>query len=247
VIKVPTPDEHPEVVMLGRMSARHRDKETDARHGLATRRRHLLEVAAVLEEAYDEIRPAYQRIRIGRPAEVASLLILGAAETVVAGTVVQSLGLTATATDLVAVAVGGVATGLAWLGGHEWALAHDPQAAAAGRRGWMRLAVGTTAVFLAANLGVRIYYGVLAEQAARLGNGLLTPLLSGVLLTSVTAALMVVAAFVTAHAESVKEAQLRVRLRRVRAELRSLYNRVGVVKPVTREDPAAESGSSSAA
>jgi hypothetical protein len=246
-MKVPTPDEHPEVVMLGRMSARHRNKEADARRGLAARRRHLLEIAAVLEEAYDEIRPAYQRIRIGRPAEVASLLILGAAETVVAGTVVQSLGLTATATDLVAVAVGGVATGLAWLGGHEWALAHDPQAAAAGRRGWMRLAVGMTAAFLAANLGVRIFYGVLAEQANRLGNGLLTPLLSGVLLTSVTAALMVVAAFVTAHAESVKEAQLRVRLRRVRAELRSLDNRVGVVEPATREGPAAESGSSSAA
>jgi len=58
---------------------------------------------------------------------------------------------------------------------------------------------------------------------------------------------MVVAAFVIAHAESVKEAQLRVRLRRVRAELRSLDNRVGVVEPVTREGPAAESGSSSAA
>jgi hypothetical protein len=40
---------------------------------------------------------------------------------------------------------------------------------------------------------VRIYYGLLAEQAGHLGSGLVAPVLSGVLLTVVTAALMVVA------------------------------------------------------
>ena len=140
--------------------------------------------------------------------EVASLAVLGAAEVVVAGTVVQALGLTATATDLVAVGVGGAATGLAWLTGHEWAISRDPQAAAEGRRGWLRAALGTAGVFLAANLGVRVYYGALSEQASNLGSGLVAPLLSGLLLTTVTAALMVVAAFVSAHAETAKESEL---------------------------------------
>jgi hypothetical protein len=80
--------------------------------------------------------------------------------------------------------------------------------------------------FLAANLGVRIYYGVLAEQASDLGGGIAAPLLSGLLLTVITAALMVVAAFVSAHAETAKESHLRRKLSRIRAELRSL-ERVG--------------------
>ncbi len=67
----------------------------------------------------------------------------------------------------------------------------------------------TASAFLAANLAVRVYYGLLAEQANQLGNSLAAPLLSGALLTAVTAALMVVAAFVTAHAETGKEAELR--------------------------------------
>ena len=95
-----------------------------------------------------------------------------------------------------------------------------------GRRGWLRAALGTAGVFLAANLGVRVYYGVLSEQANNLGGGLVAPLLSGLLLTAVTAALMVVAAFVSAHAETAKESQLRAKLRRMRAELRRL-ERIG--------------------
>ena len=59
----------------------------------------------------------------------------------------------------------------------------------------------------------------------------MAPLLSGVLLTAVTVALMVVAAFVTAHAETGKEAELRNRLRRVRSELQMLDNGVGAVDP----------------
>ena len=239
---MPRTNEHPDVLLFGRLSARHREREADARRGLAARRRYLADSAAALEEAYDEIRPPYLRLRVSRLGEIVSLTTLGIAEVVVAESVVQSLGLTATATDLVAVAVGGTATGLAWLVGHEWALAHDAQAAAAGRRGWLRLAWATASAFLAANLGVRIYYGVLAEQAGHLGNGLVAPLLSGLLLTVVTAALMVVAAFITAHAESGREARLRIRLKRVRAELRSLENRVGVVEPLAADDDPREIG-----
>jgi hypothetical protein len=249
-MKMARSDEHPEVVMLRRLSTWHRDQDAEARRDLAAKHQHLSEVAAVLEEAYHKLRPPYQRLRIGRVGEVASLLTLGVAEVVVADTVVQSLGFTATATNLVAVAVGGTATGLAWLVGHEWAVAHDPQAAAAGRRGWLRAAGTAAAAFLAANLGVRIYYGVLAEQAGHLGSGLVAPVLSGVLLTVVTAALMVVAAFITAHAESGKEAHLRARLRRVRAELRSLENRVGVPSLATARNgshASAEDGTAPAA
>ena len=223
-------DQHPEVASFRRQSSRHSSGVADARRDLAFHYRELAERTASLQEAVDEIRPAYQRYRISRRMEVCSLVALGAAEVVVANTVVQALGLTATATDLVAVGVGGAATGLAWLVGHEWAISRDPQAVAAGRRGWLRFAAATAGAFLAANLGVRIYYGILAEQADHLGNGLVAPLLSGVLLTVVTAALMVVAAFVSAHAETSKEAQLRKQLSRMRAELRSLENRVGVLR-----------------
>jgi hypothetical protein len=244
--------ERPEVASLGRLSSRHRSRVADARRSLTIRRSELAEDAAALEEALDDLSPPYQRYRISRRAEVTSLLTLGVAEIVVADTVVQALGLTATATDLVAVAVGGAATGLAWLAGHEWAVSHDPQAAAAGQRGWRRLAVATAGSFLAVNLGVRVRYGLLAEQAGHLGSGLVAPLLSGALLTAVTAALMVVAAFVSAHAETAKEAELRVRLSRVRAELRSLEGRVGVLDPdqgtavrlsVADQEAAAPSGS----
>lgn len=161
--------------------------------------------------------------------ELTVLLILTIAEVVVAETVVQALGLSATSTDLVAVVVGGAATGLAWLVGHEWAVAHDPQAAAAGRRSWLRPATVVAGAFLVANLAVRVYYGLLAAQANHLGAGLVAPLLSGSLLTAVTAALMVVAAFVTAHAETAKEAELRKQLSQVRSELSALDNRVGVL------------------
>jgi len=230
-------DEHPEVVSPRRMSSRHTGRLTDARRSLASWRREQAKVAAALEEALDGIRSPYQRYRISRRAELTSLLAVGIAEVVVADTVVQALGLTATATDLVAVAVGGAATGLAWLVGHEWAVSRDPQAVVAGQRGWLRLAAATVGTFLAANLGVRVYYGLLAEQAGRLGSGLVAPLLSGALFTAVTAALMVVAAFVTAHAETGKEAELRARLRRVRSRLRSVDDRMGVLDPVP--DPAA--------
>jgi hypothetical protein len=226
----PSNGEHPEVTSLRRLSSRHRDREADAQRGLAARYYYDLRCAAALEEALDEIRPPYQRYRISRRLEMTSLAILGAAEVVVADTVVQSLGFTATATDLVAVAVGATATGLAWLVGHEWAIAHDPQAAAAGRRGWLGLASVTAGVFLTTNLGVRTYYGILAEQVNRPGSSLVPPLLSGGLLTVVTAALMVVTAFISAHAETSKEAQLRSRLKRLRAEMRGLANRVGVLE-----------------
>ena len=105
--------------------------------------------------------------------------LLTVAEIVVAQTVVQALGLSAIATDLVAVVVGVTATGLAWLVGHEWIVAHDPQAIAAGRPGWLGLAKVATAAFLVANLAVRVFYGILAEQADHLGNGLVAPLLAG--------------------------------------------------------------------
>jgi hypothetical protein len=125
--------------------------------------------------------------------------------------------------------VGAAATGLAWLVGHEWAVAHDPQAVAAGRRGWLGIAAATAGAFLIANLAVRVYYGLLAEQANQLGSSLLASVLAGSLLTAVTAALMLVAAFVTAHAETGKEAELRNRLRRIRSEIHTLDNRVGAV------------------
>jgi len=237
--------EHPEVMSLRRLSSRHRDKEAEARRGLAAQYYEDLQCAAALEEALDVITPSYQRFRITRRLELISLAAFGVAEVVVADTVVQSLGFTATATNLVAVAVGGTATGLAWLVGHEWAIAHDPQAAAAGRQGWLGLAGTTVGVFLAANLGVRIYYGVLAEQVGRLSSSLVAPVLSGGLLTAVTAALMVVAAFISAHAENRKEAQLRIRLKRLRAQMRGLAHRAGVMKSastavlptITRESP----------
>jgi hypothetical protein len=130
-------------------------------------------------------------------------------------------------TDLVAVVVGSAATGLAWLAGHEWAIAHDPQAIAAGRRGWLGTATAA-AGFLLVNLTVRMYYGLLDEEANHLGSGLVAPLLTGALLTAVTAALMLVAAFVTAHAETSKEAELRKRLRHVRRNLRALESGVGL-------------------
>src|SRR5271165_3880870 len=174
--------ERPEVAVLRRQSSRHTARKTDAQLGVAAAYRDQVELITAAEEALDEIRHPFQRIQISRRMEVASLAVLGGAEVVVASTVVQALGLTATATDLVAVGVGGTATGLAWLIGHEWAISHDPQAAAEGRRGWLRVALSTAGVFLAANLGVRIYYDVLAETASNLGGSLIAPLLSGLLL-----------------------------------------------------------------
>jgi hypothetical protein len=213
---------NPAVAALRRQSSRHTARMADARRNVAAAYRDQVEQIAALEEALDEIRPSYQRYWISRRLEVASLVILGGAEVVVAGTVVQALGLTAIATDLVALGVGGAATGLAWLVGHEWAISRDLQAAAEGRRGWLHAALGTAAAFLTANLGVRIYYGLLSEEASNLSSGLVAPLLSGLLLTVVTAALMVIAAFVSAHAETAKESQLRAKLSRMRADLRSL-------------------------
>jgi hypothetical protein len=227
----------PEVAVLRRQSSRHIARKAEARRDVTAVYRNQVEETAALEETLDEIRPSYQRYRITRRQEVASLVVVGGAEVVVADTVVQALGLTAMATDLVAIGVGGAATGLAWLIGHEWALSRDLQAAAEGRRGWLGVAVGTAAAFLAANLGVRIYYGLLSEEVGNLGRNIVPPVLSGLLLTVVTAALMVVAAFVSAHAETAKESQLRVRLRRMRAELRSL-ERVGARRIwAARSDP----------
>jgi hypothetical protein len=245
-----TANERPEVASLRRQTSWHNSRVADARRDLAMYYQENVEHKAALEEALDEIRPPWQRYRISRRVEAASLIVLGAAETVVAETVVQSLGFTAIATDLVALGVGMAATGLAWTVGHEWAISRDPQATAAGRRGWHRLAIATAGAFLATNLGVRIYYGVLAEQVARLGGGLIAPLLSGCLLTLVTAALMVVAAFVSAHAETAKEAQLRAELGRVQAIVRSLENRVGVLRSVPARNaarPLPDEGASPAA
>ena len=115
-------------------------------------------------------------------------------------------GLSAVFTALAAVAVGGAASGLAWLAGHEWAVAHDLPVAAGGRRGWLAVARVTVGAFLAANLATRVYYG--AGQAAHLSGGVARSLLAGLLLTAVTAAPMVVAAFVTAHAETGRGAEL---------------------------------------
>jgi hypothetical protein len=196
--------------------------------GLAARRSELAKLEAALVETLDEITQPYQRYRIRRWLELAMLLILTVAEVVVAETVVQALGLSPMSTDMVAVVVGAAATGLAWLVGHEWAITHDSQAMAAGRRSWLGTAAATAGVFLLANLAVRVYFGLLDEEANHLGSGLVAPLLAGTLLTAVTAALMLVAAFVTAHAETSKEAELRKRLRQVRRELRVLDKRVGV-------------------
>ena len=233
---MPAPDEHPEVVNLNKTVVRHVTNVAAARRGLAARRGELAKLVAALEEALEELTPSYLRYRIRRWLELTVLLVLTVAEIVVAETVVQALGLSAMATYLVAVVVGAAATGLAWLVGHEWAVAHDPQAVAAGRRGWQGLAAATVGAFLAANLAVRVYYGLLAEQANNLGNSLAAPLLSGLLLTAVTAALMVVAAFVTAHAETAKEAELRNRLRRARKELQVLDHHVGPVDPGAYSD-----------
>jgi hypothetical protein len=198
-----------------------------ARQAMAARRSELATLAARLEETLDEIRVPHQRYQIRRWTQTTVLLILAAAEIVVAETVVQALGLSAILTGLVAVVVGGAATGLAWLVGHEWTVAHDPQAVAAGRRGWLGLVVATSGTFLVANLATRVYYGLRAEQASHLGSGLAASVLAGFLLTVVTAALMVVAAFVTAHAETGKEAELRARLRRVRNKLRLIEDFAG--------------------
>jgi hypothetical protein len=225
------PNEHPEVTKLRRIASRHISGAAAARRGLAARRSELVKLAAALEEALDQIVPAYQRHRIRRWLELAALVALTFAEIIVAETVVQALGLSAIDTVLVAVVVGVTATGLAWLVGQEWALTHDPQAMAAGRRSWLGVASGTAGAFLVANLAVRIYYGLLAEQASHLGAGLVAPLLAGSLLTAVTAALMVVAAFITAHAETAKEADLRKRLRQVRRELAALDGRAGLGEP----------------
>ena len=58
-------------------------------------------------------------------------------------------------------------------------------------------------------------------------------MLSGLLLIIVTMALILIAAFITAHSETAEEAQLRARLKRLRTELRSLEDRVGVLQPGT--------------
>lgn len=220
--------EHPEVARLQRTATRHITRVAAARRGLAARRSELVKLAAALEEALEQITPPHLRYRIRRWLELTMLMILTVAEVVVAETVVQALGLSATSTDLVAVVIGGAATGLAWLVGHEWAIAYDPQALATGRRSWLQAAAAIAGAFLVANLAVRVYYGLLAEQANHFGNGLVAPLLAGFLLTAVTAALMVVAAFVTAHAETAKEGEVRKRLQRVRRELGALDGRVGV-------------------
>jgi hypothetical protein len=224
-------NEHPEVAALQRTAARHISRVAAARRGLGARRSELTKLVAALEEALDQITPPHQRYRIRRWLELTILLMLTIAETVVADTVVQALGLSTISTELVAVVVGGAATGIAWLAGHEWAIAQDPQAVTTGRRSWLGAVLVTATVFLLANLAVRIYYGVLDDQANHLGTGLVAPLLAGSLLTAVTAALMVVAAFVTAHAETAKEAELRRRLHQLRLELGTLDARVAVTEP----------------
>lgn len=222
------PNEYPEVAKLKRIAARHIGRVAAAQRGLSARRTELTKLVAALEEALDQIVPPHQRYRMRRWLELTVLLVFTVAEVIVAQTVVQALGVSATSTTLVAVVVGGAATGLAWLAGHEWALAYDPQALTAGRRSWLRVATAAAGAFLVANLAVRVYYGLLAERANQFGAGLGGPLLAGFLLTAVTGALMVVAAFVTAHAETAKEAELRRRLRRVRRELSTLDGRIGM-------------------
>lgn len=229
------PNEHPEVAKLQRIATRHISRVAAAQRGLSARRSELTKLVAALEEALDQIVPPHQRYRIRRWLELTVLLVLTVAEVIVAQTVVQALGLSAISTTLVAVVVGGAATGLAWLIGHEWALARDSQAMAAGRRSWLGAATAAAGVFLVANLAVRVYYGLLAEQASQFGTGLVAPLLAGSLLTAVSGALMLVAAFVTAHAETAKEAELGRRLRKVRRELGALTSRAGAVEPSPAE------------
>ena len=153
---MPAPHESPEVTSLKTTATRHTSREAAAHHGLAARRGALAKLVAALEETIDEITPPYLRYRIHRWLEMTVLLLLTAAEIVVAQTVVQALGLSAIATDLVALVMGATATGLAWLVGHEWIVARDPQAIAAGRPGWLGLAKAATAAFLVANLAVRV-------------------------------------------------------------------------------------------
>jgi hypothetical protein len=62
-----------------------------------------------------------------------------------------------------------------------------------------------------------------------LPGNLVAPVLSGSLLTALTAALMALAAFVTAHAETGNAAELRAQLRRAHRELRTLEARIGVL------------------
>lgn len=225
-------DERQSMASLERLSTRHRIRVADARHSLAARRSELAAYAAALEETLDDLRHPYQRYRISRRLEVLYLVGLGTGESFVADSVIQALGLSDAATFLVALAAGGAAIGLSWLLGHEWALSRDPQAVASGRRGWLRVAGVTSAAFLVINLSVRVYYYVCLEKAGH--AGILAPLLFGSLLTAVTAALMVVAAFVTAHAETAKESELRAQLRRVRSELRSHERRVGTRQHASR-------------
>ena len=84
--------ENPAVTALRRQSSRYAARVADARRNVAAAYRDRVERIAALEEALDEIRPSYQRYWISRRLEVASLVILGGAEVVVAGTVVQALG-----------------------------------------------------------------------------------------------------------------------------------------------------------
>jgi hypothetical protein len=233
--EMPTLGESLEAARLRRLSGRHVRSVAAARRSLVARRTELTKLIDALQEALDSIIPPYRRYWLRRWLELTILALLAVGETVIAVNVVQALGLTAIATDLVALAVGVAATGLAWVIGHEWAVAHDPQAAVAGRRGWLPLAMAIAGVFMAANLAVRVYYGLLAEQVDHLGNGLTAPLLSGLLLTAVTVTLMALAAFVTAHAETGKEAELRAQLYRARRELRSIEARTGVQQPDSYE------------
>ncbi len=131
------PNEHPEVAKLERIATRHLSRVAAAQRGMSARRIELAKLVAALEETLDQVVPSHQRYRIRRLLELTMLLVFTVAEVIVAESVVQALGLSATSTTLVAVVVGGAATGQAWLVGHEWALAHDPQALAAGRRSWL--------------------------------------------------------------------------------------------------------------
>src|SRR5260370_40801960 len=110
---------HPEGARLKRPPPRPISKVAAALRSLAARRAELAKLAAALEDALDEITPPPLRSRIRRWLELTVLLILTVGEVVVAETVVQALGLSAASTERVAVVVGGAATGLAWLGGHE--------------------------------------------------------------------------------------------------------------------------------
>ena len=102
---MPTPNEHPEVANLKETATRHITKVATARRGLAIRRSELTQLMGALEKAIDAITSPYSRYRIRRWQELTVLLLLTIAEVVVAETVVQALGLSATATDLVAVAL----------------------------------------------------------------------------------------------------------------------------------------------